>query len=238
MWFWDPMSSWNTNYPQVSLLRSVEAALKHADPSATRKDIEETHSPQARYQRPFGRVDDHDAAPLLHAHTMPTHAYQQSPIPSPAIQRIFEPVQAMRDNQTMHTVDPSASGAHPKPVDRDQRTHTTAPLATQEGSSSQLWVIGLWDKTPIKMAFDPSDTGEAFYQAFHQWAVRRKRGGDFDRQRMTLFLKANKNMPDEEAYDLGLGVSELEQFWKDAMEWVQENTAPPQIYATVEMTAG
>ncbi|CAN9228686.1 unnamed protein product [Alternaria alternata] len=150
---------------------------------------------------------------------MPTHAYQQSPIPSPAIQRIFEPVQAMRDNQTMHTVDPSASGAHPKPVDRDQRTHTTAPLATQEGSSTQLWVIGLWDKTPIKMAFDPSDTGEAFYQAFHQWAVRRKRGGDFDRQRMTLFLKANKNMPDEEAYDLGLGVSELEQFWKDAMEW-------------------
>jgi hypothetical protein len=234
------MSSWNTNYPQVSLLRSVEAALKHADPSATTKDIEETHSPQARYQRPFGRVDDLDAAPLLHAHTMPTHAYQQPPIPPPAIQRIFEPVQAMRDNQPMHTVDPSASATHPKHVNRDQPTQPVTPLATQEGSSGQLYVAGLWDKTPIQMSFDPKDTGEAFCQAFHQWAVKRKRGGDFDRERVTLWLKANKKIPDDEAYVLSLGVSDLEVLWEAAVEWIEEHKNPkaPHLFATVEFEAG
>jgi hypothetical protein len=101
-------------------------------------------------------------------------------------------------------------------------------------------VIGLWDKTLIQMSFDPDAPGEAFYQAFHQWAVRRKRGVDLERDRMTLRLKASKNTPDDEAYELGLNQGDLEELWEMAVDWIQENKSPkaPHLYATVVLEAG
>lgn len=56
-------------------------------------------------------------------------------------------------------------------LSRGQPTPTNNPL------DNQLYVGGLWDKTPIKMSLNLSDTGEAFYQAFHQWAVDQKKCG-------------------------------------------------------------
>jgi hypothetical protein len=203
------------------------------------KDVQDAQSPQARYPQPFGRVEELDPTPPPHAPTAPSYAYQQSSLPPPAVQRTYERVQAMRDNQRMHTADPSTSATQPKHVDRGQPTQSITPLATQEGSNGQLYVIGLWDKTPIKMSFDPSDTGEAFYQAFHQWAVKRKNVDDLDRQGVTLMLKANKNAPDDEAYELGLEETELEMLWETAVEWIQENKNPkaPHLFATVKFEA-
>ncbi|KAB2099834.1 hypothetical protein AG0111_0g11992 [Alternaria gaisen] len=60
---------------------------------------------------------------------------------------------------------------------------------------------------------------------------------DLDRQRVTLWLKPNKNAPDDEAYELGLEESTLEILWEGAVQWIQENKNPkaPHIFATVEI---
>ncbi|CAN9091511.1 unnamed protein product [Alternaria alternata] len=160
--------------------------------------------------------------------------------PSHDVQRTYDRAQAMRDSQRTHIAQPTGPSAQLRPTSRGQPTPTNNPLDNQEGTMGQLYVGGLWDKTPIKMSLNPSDTGEAFYQAFHQWAVDRKSVDDLDRQRVTLMLKANKNAPDDEAYELGLEESELEMLWEAAVEWIQENKNPkaPHIFATVKIKAG
>jgi hypothetical protein len=126
-------------------------------------------------------------------------------------------------------------------MDRGQPTQMATPPAAQGPSSGQLQVTGWWDKTPVKMSFDPNGTGTDFYQAFHQWAAKRNRG-EFDRQRMTLWLKASKTTPDEEAYEIELKEDELEEpeLWKAAQEWIHDNKnpKPPHLYVTVEMEPG
>jgi hypothetical protein len=101
-------------------------------------------------------------------------------------------------------------------------------------------MTGLWDNTPIKMTFDPDASGEAFYQAFHQWAVRRERDGDLERQRMTLFIKASRSTSEKEAFDLCLEEGELEELWETAVEYIQDNKRPkaPHLYVTVKIDAG
>jgi len=166
-------------------------------------------------------------------------AVQQTNVP-PNIQRTYGRVQAFPDTQRMHEAEPSAHVPHPRHIDHRQPTHTTTPLASQGPSSGQLQVAGLWDKTPIKMSFDPDASGEVFYQAFHQWAVRRKRDSDLDRHRVTLWLKASKSTPDFEAYELSLKEGDLEELWETAIDWIQENKSPkaPHLYAIVELEAG
>ncbi|KAF2004051.1 hypothetical protein P154DRAFT_65676 [Amniculicola lignicola CBS 123094] len=166
-------------------------------------------------------------------------SYQQTSM-APNVRQTYGHVQALRDTQRMHAAEPSAPAPHSRHINHGQPTHTTTPLAPQGPSSGQLQVVGLWDKTPIKMSFDPDAPGESFYQAFYQWAERRKRGGDLERHRMTLWLKASKNTPDGEAYELGLKEGELEELWETAVDWIQENKSPkaPHLYATVEIEAG
>lgn len=167
------------------------------------------------------------------------NSYQQTSMP-PNIQRTYDRVPAFQDIQHMHANESSVPAPHPRHIDHGQQTHTTTPLAAQGSSSGQLQVTGLWDKTPIKMSFDTDAPGETFYQAFHQWAVRRNRGGDVERHRMTLWLKASKKTPDEEAYELSLKEGELEDYWETAVDWIQENKSSkvPHLYATVRLETG
>jgi hypothetical protein len=167
------------------------------------------------------------------------HSFQQNSMP-PKFQQTYDHVHALLDTHRIHAAETSAPAPRPRHVDHGQPIHTTTPLSAQGPSSGQLQVIGLWDKTPIKMAFDPDAPGEVFYQAFVQWAVRRKRDGDLERHRMTLWLKASKNTPDAEAYELSLKEGELEEFWETAIDWIQENKSlkAPHLYATVELEAG
>ena len=184
-------------------------------------------------------MEELDPAVPPHAPTAPMHSFQQNSMP-PNVQQTYDRVHALWDTHRIHAAEPSVPAPRPRHVDHGQPIHTTTPLSAQGPSSGQLQVIGLWDKTPIKMSFDPNAPGEAFYQAFHQWAVRRKRGGDLERHRMTLWLKASKSTPDFEAYELSLKEGDLEELWETAIDWIQENKSSkaPHLYATVELEAG
>lgn len=208
-----------------------------ADISVATIDVQEANSPQALYQRGFVEMEELDQTVPPRAPTVPMHSYPQT---STNVQRIYQRVQNFRETQNAHVAEPSAPVPDLQRVNHRQQTQKTTPLASQEPSSGQLQVIGLWDKTPIKMSFDPDASGETFYQAFHQWAVRRQRDGDLERHRMTLWLKTNKGTHDNEAYELSLKEGDLEELWEAAVDWIQENKNPkaPHLYATVELEAG
>ncbi|KAF1960876.1 hypothetical protein CC80DRAFT_590195 [Byssothecium circinans] len=223
-------------------------------------DVQEAHSPQARYQRGgFVEMEELDLAVPPYATTVPMHSYQNryklGPHGPPSnsrwpqlrhsyqqtsmplnVQRKYDSVQAFRDTQRMHEAEPTAPAPHPRHIDHGQPTHTTTPFAAQ-GSTASDRLVG---QNTNEMSFDPDASGEAFYQAFHQWAVRRKRGGDLERHRMTLWLKASKNTPEDEAYELSLNEGELEELWETAVDWIRENKSPkaPHLYATVELEGG
>jgi hypothetical protein len=184
-------------------------------------------------------MEELDPAVPPHAPTAPMHSFQQNSMP-PNVQQTYDRLNALWDTHHIHAAEPSVPAPRPRHVDHGQPTHITTPLSAQGPSSGQLQVIGVWDRTPIKMAFDLDASGEVFYQAFHRWAVRRKREGDLERHRMTLWLKASKNTPDTEAYLLSLKEGELEEDWETAVDWIQDNKSPkaPHLYATVELEAG
>lgn len=179
-------------------------------------------------------MEEHGPAVPPRAPTVPMHPYEHH------VQRTYDRVQAMRDSQRKQAVVASTPASLPRHFDHGQATHTTTPLPAQGSSSAQFQVIDLWGKTPIKFSFDPDAPGEAFYQAFHQWAVRRHRDGEIERDRMILRLKSSKNTPEDEALDLELKESALEEPWEAVVEWMQENKNPkaPHLYATVELEAG
>jgi hypothetical protein len=203
-------------------------------------DVEETYSPQARYQqRGFVTMEELDPAIPPRAPTAPIHGYEQSGLPN-NVQRTYDRVQAVQNIHRMNLAERSTPISAPRHVDHGQATNTTMSPAAQGLSSGQLQVSGLWDKTPIKMSLDPEASGEVFYQEFCKWASRRNRNGDIERTKMTLWLKANKNARDDEAYELSLKEGELEDFWEEAIDWIQDNKNPkaPHLYATVQLESG
>ena len=93
---------------------------------------------------------------------------------------------------------------------------------------------------PISMSFDLGGSGEQFFQAFQRWATQRKRGDNLDRQRLTMLLRSDEDVPEEEAYYIALDQSELEKRWRMAVKWIRKNKSSeePHLYATVEITDG
>jgi hypothetical protein len=167
-------------------------------------DVEEAYSPQARYQqRGFVTMEELDPTVPPHAPSAPIHGYEQSGLPL-NMQRTYDRVQAVQNIHRMNLAERSTPISPPRHVDHGQATSTTMPPSAQELSGGQLQVSGLWDKTPIRMSLDPEASGEMFYQDFCKWASRRNRNNDIERNKMTLLFKANKNIPDNEAYDLSL----------------------------------
>lgn len=142
-----------------------------------------------------------------------------------------------QDSQRMHVAEPFAPALDSRHINNGKSPHTTSPLAAQEHSSGQLYMIGIWDTTPMQIRFDPDAPGETFYQAFHQWAVWRHRDGDLERDRIALWLKKSKSTPDCEAYELNLEEVELELLWAVSVDWIKENKCPkaPHLYATVKL---
>ncbi|KZM26237.1 uncharacterized protein EKO05_0006845 [Ascochyta rabiei] len=232
----------DTFYIVSALLLGCDVILS-SDPTLNRRfpsEVEEVQSPQERYdRRGFVDIEEVDPASSQYPPAVPLHSYPQNSLP-PNMQRTYDITQAFRSSQRMRSGEPSAPVLHPTRIEHGLSNHAPTPYAAQEPSSGLLHLAGLWDKTPIKISFDPEALGETFFQAFSQWAVKRKRDGDLDRQRMTLWLKASKNMPDDEAYELSLKEGELEDLWEDAVKWIQENRGPkaPHLYAIVELEAG
>ena len=143
----------------------------------------------------------------------------------------------MREAKRPRESEPTAPSAQSRHTDHGQPGGTATLAAGQGVPSAQLQVNGFWGTTPISMAFNPDESGEKFFQAFQRWAVRRRRGGDVDRSRMTLWLKASKDMSDEAAQDLSLDQDDLENLWATTVAWIHENKSAnaPHLYATVEM---
>jgi len=232
------MRPWTVHTPQVSPRQSIECTRDQADLFFATEDVHDTHSPKGRYHPRIVTVDEvdppiHQRAPAAH-----THPYNQSsPTPSPKVLRASERVGNMREAKRPRESEPTAPSAPSRHTDHGQPSET-ATFATAQGvPSAQLQVNGFWGATPISMFFNPNESGEKFFQAFLRWAVKRKRSGDVDRSRMTLWLKANKTMPDDAAQDLSLDYDELENLWATAVAWIHENKSDkaPHLYATVEM---
>ncbi|KAF2016830.1 hypothetical protein BU24DRAFT_459952 [Aaosphaeria arxii CBS 175.79] len=203
-----------------------------ADGSTERQfpsEVQEAHSPQAHYQR--GSLREIEELGL----TIPPSPQQNTNI---LPQRAYDRVQSYREAQSMQAVAQSTPIPHASQTEQGQ-VHRTAPVAAQGTSSGHLQVLGLWDQTLLQMSFDPNAPGEAFYQAFHRWAVRRNRSGDIERHRITLWLKTSRDTPDETAYELILKEGDLEDLWGMAVDWIQgnKNPKPPHLYATVELQA-
>jgi hypothetical protein len=96
----------------------------------------------------------------------------------------------------------------------------------------------LWDATPLNVWLDPHAHSEAFWRSFQQAVKQRKT--ILDRAMMTIKLKKNKNIPDEEAYALCLDEDDLEADWETTIEWLEANKRdkPPHLYGVVEIEEG
>ena len=55
-----------------------------------------------------------------------------------------------------------------------------------------------------------------------------------------MLLRADEDVPEEEAYYLRLDQGELEKRWKMAVKWIRKNKSPeePHLFATVEIADG
>ncbi|KAI4950341.1 hypothetical protein J4E91_004998 [Alternaria rosae] len=213
---------------------AADESMEHQSPS----DVQEAPSPQGRYQPGFVTVDESDPAIPLRAPTAPMYSCQSSFLqPQPEVQRTHDRVSTMHEAERMRASEPPAQTARSAPADHGQPNHTTLPIAGPTASSGQLQVNGFWGTTPISISFNPDESGEKFFQAFLRWAKRRGRGGDMDRSRMILWLKANKDMSDDAAQDLSLDHDELENLWATAVAWIHEHKSikAPHLFATVEM---
>ena len=80
---------------------------------------------------------------------------------------------------------------------------------------------------------------DAFYKAFQQLAAKQRKS-ILDRATITIQLKNDKNMPDEEACPLSLAEDDLEADWEMITEWLEANRRDksPHIYGVVEMEEG
>lgn len=144
---------------------------------------------------------------------------------------------AMQEAQRMRGSGPPAQAAGSAPADHGQPNHASLPIVGPAATGEQLQVKGYWGTTPISISFNPEESGEQFFQAFLRWAKRRGRGGEVDRSRIMLWLKANKEMSDDAAQDVSLELDELEDLWATTVAWIHENKSAqaPHLYATVQM---
>ncbi|KAI4605743.1 hypothetical protein J4E83_010406 [Alternaria metachromatica] len=184
----------------------------------------------------FVSAEEIDQSVPLRAPTAPMYAQSSLQRP-PEVQRTYDRVSAMREAQLMRASEPPAQAAQSAPVNDGQPSHATLPAAGPAATGGQLQLKGLWGTTPISISFNPEESGETFFQVFLRWAKRRGRGGEVDRSRMILWLKANKEMSDDAAQDLSLDLDELENLWATTVAWIHENKSAqaPHLYATVQM---
>jgi hypothetical protein len=85
------------------------------------------------------------------------------------------------------------------------------------------------------MWLDTSAPGEAFYDTFQQHFGKRKVISD--RVELKIYLKSDKQSPDDEAYALSLDADELDADWETTVSWLEENKREksPHIYGKVEI---
>ncbi|KAI4641876.1 uncharacterized protein J4E79_011647 [Alternaria viburni] len=198
----------------------------------------ERQFPSGRYLRGFVSGDEfHQAVPP--PAPMPPYQPQYQP-PSPEIQRAFGRVGAIHELQRMRGSEPPAQAAPSAPVNHSQQGSAPIPITSQGNPSDELEIEGYWGRMPISMSVDISSSGEQFFQAFQCMAIDRKRGDNFDRQRVAMLLRADEEGPEEEAYRVSLDQGTLEKRWKMIVKWIRKNknSEEPHLYATVEIADG
>ncbi|KAI4911384.1 uncharacterized protein J4E92_010197 [Alternaria infectoria] len=204
-------------------------------------EVQEAHSPQGRYPPGFVTVDEYDQAVPPQAPTAPIHPYQhQYQPPSPEVQRAFGRVGAMHEVQRMRGSEPPAQVAPSAPANYSPQSDAPIPIPSQGDPSDELEIEGYWGRMPISMSVDISGSGEQFFQAFQCMAIDRKRGDNLDRQRLAVWLRADEDGPEDEAYYVSLDQGALEKRWKMVVRWIRKNknSEEPHLYATVEIADG
>lgn len=119
---------------------------------------------------------------------------------------------------------------------------SSAPIPTSDPNvfSGRLrleidWVE--WGKNPIMVWLDMCAPSDAFFQSFHKCVKKRL---VLEREETTIYLKGNKDTPEEEEYPLLLGADELDADWKTTLEWLRNNKSEesPNVYGRVEVGDG
>lgn len=96
----------------------------------------------------------------------------------------------------------------------------------------------MWDVTTVNVWLDTGASGEAFYHNFQQQVGKRK--AISDRAMVRIYLRRDKNTPDDEVYELSLDEDELDADWETTVTWLEENKREksPHIYGKVEIDDG
>ena len=96
----------------------------------------------------------------------------------------------------------------------------------------------MWDVTTFNVWLDLDDPADAFFLTFQQQVSKRKT--IHDRSTMTIYLKPERQSPNNIAYPLSLDSDSLDADWIVTKEWLEENKKdrPPHIFGTIEVDEG
>ena len=88
------------------------------------------------------------------------------------------------------------------------------------------------------MWMDPNAPAEDFFRVFQEQAERRR--SIPERSMIRICLKNDKNMPDEESYDLSLDEEDLDADWETTLEWLEghKRDKSPHIYGVIQVQDG
>jgi len=111
---------------------------------------------------------------------------------------------------------------HPQPLRPNPAPANPAREADPNKAADRIRLSLVWDATTLNVWLDLNAHGEAFYKAFQQQATKQRKD-ILDRATMTILLKKDKSIPDEEAYALSLDEDDLEADWETTLEWLDAN---------------
>ena len=128
---------------------------------------------------------------------------------------------------------------HPQPLRPSPAPATPARDTDPNKATDRIRLSLVWDATTLNVWLDLNAHGEAFYKAFQQQATKQRKDIS-DRATMTVLLKKDKSIPDEEGYALSLDEDDLEADWETTLEWLDANRRDksPHICGVVEMEEG
>jgi hypothetical protein len=119
--------------------------------------------------------------------------------------------------------------SRPATADPTSPTHTTI----QDPSSEKIRVSCTLASGSFRFWLDLDAPAQAFFQTV-QPQIEKKRGL-FDRTTVLFVFSRDKQMSDEQVFELPLGEDELEADWEETVMWIRDNKGEkaPQIYATI-----
>lgn len=210
----------STGYPYNSPQRDMDAIHQ----LASRKDA---------VPAPLTSIHHSDMTSRLHRQAASHQLHQESERGFPH-DAMAEPVRRSGASPTATTRD-----AHP-PVDRSSQprhspdTHPAPSTGTSDTATTRLRLKIKWEVTLINVWLDLEQRGEAFFQAFQRELKGRRQ--IHDRSNTTIRLMTDQSSRTDSAYNLSLGIDELECDWETTLDWLKENKRdqPPHFIGVIE----